>query len=96
MKRLTAVSIELQEQVDDLNDERVRLLRKLRDRAAGSVAVVAGIGSGGLADHEGEGARVRTTGRGQGVGSFEEVRGSLCVSHSRARTSLRVRRWPSL
>eukprot|EP00903_Cladosiphon_okamuranus_P020140 g18493.t1 len=49
--RMTAVASELQAQVDDLNDERVRLLKKLRDGAAsGAVAAVA---SGG--DNPGKG-----------------------------------------
>lgn len=35
---MTAVAAELQAQVDDLNDERVRLLKKLRDGAASGAA----------------------------------------------------------
>ncbi|CAM9156404.1 unnamed protein product [Ascophyllum nodosum] len=48
MARLTAVSEELQAQVDDLNDERVRLLKKLRDGAAsGALSTRSATGSGG-------------------------------------------------
>lgn len=47
---MNAVAAELQAQVDDLNDERVRLLKKLRDGAASGAAAVsegtAGAGEG--------------------------------------------------
>lgn len=43
--RLSAVSAELQAQVDDLNSERVRLLNKLRDNAA-TAALSASAGGG--------------------------------------------------
>lgn len=45
---MTAVAAELQAQVDDLNDERVRLLKKLRDGAA-SGAATAAVAPGGVA-----------------------------------------------
>lgn len=43
---MTAVAAELQAQVDDLNDERVRLLKKLRDGAASGAAAAAGLVDG--------------------------------------------------
>ncbi|CAM9434193.1 unnamed protein product, partial [Ectocarpus sp. 13 AM-2016] len=51
--RMTAVTAELQTQVDDLNDERVRLLKKLRDGAgAGSGAPSHGAAEGRQGDDD--------------------------------------------
>lgn len=49
---MTAVAAELQEQVDYLNDERVRLLKKLRDGAASGATAPSGDG-GGLGERSG-------------------------------------------
>lgn len=43
---MTAVAAELQAQVDDLNDERVRLLKKLTDGAASGAAAAVALGLG--------------------------------------------------
>jgi len=85
---MTAVAAELQAQVDDLNDERVRLLKKLRDGAAsGAGAAVSGEAAG-----AGEGAQQRhvswwgwgrmTVLAGPGSGSI-----SLAVGAPRSSTS---------
>ncbi|CAM9878181.1 unnamed protein product, partial [Ectocarpus sp. 8 AP-2014] len=51
--RMTAIAAELQTQVDDLNDERVRLLKKLRDGAgAGSGAPSHGAAEGRQGDED--------------------------------------------
>lgn len=49
---MKAVAAELQTQVDDLNDERVRLLKKLRDGAGASGGGASRGGEGGEGDGE--------------------------------------------
>ena len=49
---MKAISAELQVQVDDLNDERVRLLKKLRDGAASAAVSSAATSEGVLGEGE--------------------------------------------